>query len=783
MKIPKKKIRIFLLFFFLGVGIFGVGAVKVSADVVPDEAQIIEVLSNNADFFVQNDIIQSAVRYLGWLLVSVLQFLCNQAEKVFLYSYKLLSFGTGTEIEAFVASLSPIYKTLLVLSITAVGLMTMFLSIKLPDALKNIVLSVGVITCTFFVMSQLNLALYDPSTETGLATWAIGGQGSITNDIVRTNVYDLYYIDGLLASDEPGGGLAGFNQDSLEDYHFAQLTDEDMKKINVGETINFEDDHLSSQAKELLSKRVVWIYGEDYVLEDVSNGLSMFGLHNLGNSFYYRYKVNFFDTIVTLLAFCIVYLAVGYKVVEIIWQMVISRILVVLYSADTTSRKKTMLLINCIKDGYIALFIAAITIRLFSLFQAYINATFEDNGIINVILLIFLAVAVAKGGIEEKLTGHSLGASGGLGLLYGGTQMIRGAAALAKGGASGINWAAGKIGEKVGGKGERESSSDETESSGSVLGGISNNPSGSPGTGKNTSANTSSEEKQEGTDNKQKNGQDMPLNKKETDNSKDGLKVHSTQEAEKTKENSMKQGNAAVDGQHTEGNRSPLDNQNQTKEGLEKEEKRENDAGENVKNGEKPQKEGTETAGQSENSPLNNQSKQTAQGTKTRAANASSNIKKSVLDNVNERNSTSRLNMGNSAAHVVQQMSQASAEPENERSILDRDIVPSGIAEEEAYNVDAILSSMDNETWTSAFSGEEKHAFEKQRGMESLNNIALHQDSSKGIRTEAGVEERKPEDIAGRLDKDSLVRQDTRNHIKKPTQKASIDNTGKDKLQ
>lgn len=773
MKIPKK-MMIFLLFFFLGVMVF---TANVSADVIPDEAQVIEVLSNNADFFRQNDIIQSAVRYLGWLLVSVLQFLCNQAEKVFLFSYKLLSFGTGTEIETFVAALSPIYKALLMLSITAVGLMTMFLNIKLPDVFKNIVLSIGVITCTFFVMSQLNAALYDPSTETGLVTWALGGQESITNDIVRTNVYDLYYIDGILTSDAPDGGLAGFDQGALEQYHFAQLTDEDMKKINVGETINFEDDHLSSQAKELLSKRVVWIYGQDYVLEDVSKGLSMFGINNLGNSFYYRYKVNFFDIIVTLLAFCIVYLAVGYKVVEIIWQMVISRILVVLYSADITNRKKTMLLINSIKDGYIALFIAAVTIRMFSLFQAYINETFEANAVINVILLIFLAFAVAKGGITEKLTGHSLGASGGIGLLYGGTQMVKGAVSIAKGGVNGIAWASGKMAGKSASGDTRAGSA---TGSGTAIGaGVSGNSyestignsssrTGSPSetssaTGKTSFSNINTEGGEQKQAVYEQQEENNPLKKNGVESPWHDSKNYSVQDDSVEQEDSIGKDAPLKTGQGTEerNDSSDVTDQVQVNGQPSGEEEKNYSAGNREDTGSFMQG----TSGTSENEAFNTQDK------KKEKSNAPSYSPKSVLDDVNEKNGVSRIHAQGSVAHVLQEMNQSSTAASG-GTVLDRNISPSEIAEDDAYDIDSILEGMDNETWASAFSKEQGQGHETQGSSE---NTVYHQERSLDINSlESGNPGIKSKKSIDGQEQDLLSRQDTKSYRRQSIKKKTL---------
>lgn len=758
MKKRKKKLKIGIIFFFLGLGILALGAVRVYADVAPDDSQIIDVLSKNRDFFVQNDIIKSAFRYLEWLLVSLLQFICNQAEKVYLYSYKLLSFGTGTEVEAFVASLSPIYKTLLILSITAVGLMTMFLSIKLPDVFKNIALSVGIITCMFYVMSQLNLALYNPDTEEGLVTWALGGQGSITNDIVRTNVYDLYYIDGLLKSDEPNGGLAGFTQDSLEDYHYEQLSDEDMKKIDIAEVIDFEDEHLSPQAKKLLSKKLLWFNGTEpeYALVDVSEGFSMFGLHNFGNSFYYRYKVNFFDIVITLLAFTIVYFAVSYRVVQVIWQMVISRILAVLYSADITGRRKTMLLVNCIKDGYIVLFIAAITIRMFSLFQAYISQTFEDNSVVNVIILILLAFAVAKGGVEEKVTGYSLGAAGGFGLLYGGVQLAKGAGSILKGGARGIGKAADKIkNSNPFGKGTYSSYNPSDMPGTGATPGI-NGPTGSGGgnalpyrVGKTTDGNATATE-----------GQKAGFQKGESNdqNENKNLNPRTMKTAAADEKNSTEKGNVAANGQGMKGGENPLESQKQKN-------------GSDIGNVETDKE--NKNPGQGEKNPLNEQSQNNQ---KRQAMPSTVSQSGSVLDNVNERNRSARLNGRDNpnAAQVLKDMNEQTSGMEKSKNAgIASDILPSSIAEDEAYNVDEMLSKMDSAAWNTAFSGQQNVA----QGEYSMGGAEAKKRDSLGTQVAAGPgtknlqsRETSRENISVGHDISSLAKQDTRNHVKQPTQ-------------
>lgn len=427
-KTDRKKKKIIFCGVLLSFLLFMALPLMVSADITnPDGMleEVAEILSKNKDFFVQNQFLASAFRYLEWAVVNLLYMLCDGAEKVYLAAFQLLSFGTGEEVQQFVQEIQPIYQSLVVLSIAAVGVMVSILHVKIPDVLKGIVLSVAVVTCTLFFMTRLNTALYDPSTETGLITWAMGGEGEVTDEIIRSNFYDLLYIEENIE-----GGIASFSQDNLEQYHYPELKEGFMSKVDILEVIDPKNEDLSEEAALILGSSLVTLPDQTYITQQIQDGVLW---TDIGNEYYYRYKVNFFDCILTLFAFCIVYLSLAYNAVKIIFNMVVSRILSILYSADFTGMKKTLMILNSIKDGYIALFLTAILIRLFTMIQEFISVKFEGHPVINVILILMVSFAVLTGpSIIEKLTGYNMGASGGLGLVYGATQVIRGTSAVGR---------------------------------------------------------------------------------------------------------------------------------------------------------------------------------------------------------------------------------------------------------------------------------------------------------------------------------------------------------------
>lgn len=104
----------------------------------PVENEIIDVLSRNAEYFQQNDLFGSIFRSIGWWLVSFLRTICVAAEELYLYCFKLLTFSTSDNIQNLISSMQPMYHAILLLSITAVGLMLMLFNSKFPNFLRSI---------------------------------------------------------------------------------------------------------------------------------------------------------------------------------------------------------------------------------------------------------------------------------------------------------------------------------------------------------------------------------------------------------------------------------------------------------------------------------------------------------------------------------------------------------------------------------------------------------------------------------------------------------------------
>lgn len=74
-------------------------------------------------------------------------------------------------------------------------------------------------------------------------------------------------------------------------------------------------------------------------MKEIYNGVAW---TDLLNEYYYRYDVEWFTVIVGLVSLIIVYVCLAYKVVRILYEVVVQRLLAALYSANLSSGQKTL---------------------------------------------------------------------------------------------------------------------------------------------------------------------------------------------------------------------------------------------------------------------------------------------------------------------------------------------------------------------------------------------------------------------------------------------------------
>lgn len=417
-KQKKRYIRLLLMIFLFIVPV----AVTVCTDVMQvqatglaedsgkterDNEKYVKVLKRNSDLFVTNDIVTMSVRKIGWGVIKGLSSAASQCAKLFDTAFDFLDFTTWSSVNTYVAKFKNVWKGLVVVSIFFIGVLLALDYEKKPKLPINICLAVLIITSSTFLLGKVNALFNDDLRASVIGT---DKTTDVVYELVGNNIYDLAYIEKKV-------GLMKVKKDNrltLDD-----ITETDVQLININELIK-PDDVSDSDSKALLGKRIVYAKGELTVM-DISGALGIDWL----SSYYYRYKVDWSGAILGLLALVIVYICLAYKVVRILYEIVIHRIMAVLYSANLSNSQKTLKILDSIKDSYIVLFLIMVCMKCFLLANKFITNNIS-SGFVADVLKLFIALAVIDGpNIVQQVAGIDAGLSSGVQKIMAATNMMR----------------------------------------------------------------------------------------------------------------------------------------------------------------------------------------------------------------------------------------------------------------------------------------------------------------------------------------------------------------------
>lgn len=435
-----------------------------------DTEEVITVLKKNRDIFHTSTIPGGIFRYIGWSVMKGLVWVAEQCAKLFDESFKFIDFTRYEPVEKFLTSWKPVVFALISLSILFLGLIMIFWQEKKPKLMMNICLAVLIMTSSGYLIDQLNgfvtddirsAILNDGDTSTG--------SSGLVYDMVGNSIYDLIYID-----DKLDGGLMKMTKNNRKLYD--DFTKEDLELMSINEVLKPDD--VKAESKDLVSNRIYYKKG-NLELKEIYNGVAW---TDLLNEYYYRYDVEWFTVIVGLVSLIIVYVCLAYKVVRILYEVVVQRLLAALYSANLSSGQKTLKILDSIKDSYITLILVMVCLKIYLLAYKMVGET-QFAAFSKVMLLFFLALAVADGpNIIQKLTGVDAGLSSGMGKIIAGVQATRMMSTMAKHGAESLkNLFHNEKNEPVTGKTVNAAAQSDLEGTGEAQGAVPPDETSGPG--------------------------------------------------------------------------------------------------------------------------------------------------------------------------------------------------------------------------------------------------------------------------------------------------------------
>lgn len=419
-----------------------------------DEATIASVIGNFPDLFETNSTGNDVLRTITWTFICILKALADAAGSLYQNTLGLLDLTTTMTNESIIGQYKELFTAILAVSIMVLGI----LLIIRGENRTNLLGSLFLIVLAFATPTWILLNLSGPVKN---ACLEIAGNNTITNTVINSHLYDLFYIDNRV-------GLASLTNSNfqLEDYH-APDANFDIDKVRINETMNYERDGLSEAASGqdgILGQQLSWVVDESgnytYELSDIYNG---FGWNSEDsddwfNEFYYRYQYDGMEIILTMIALIFVYSCVSYKVVRMVLEIITSKLFVVFYSANLNAEQKTVQILKHIINCYVILLSSSILIKVFTLGENYISE--QTDGLTYCLILIMWAFAIIDGpNILQQITGVDAGLSSLFGKAASAYYTGRMAVAAAKGVTGGIGKIVGREGSSDSGSAQNGNNS------------------------------------------------------------------------------------------------------------------------------------------------------------------------------------------------------------------------------------------------------------------------------------------------------------------------------------
>ncbi|MFV0527179.1 MAG: pLS20_p028 family conjugation system transmembrane protein [Lachnospiraceae bacterium] len=380
-----------------------------------DPNDILNVLYRNRDIFTNNNIISTAGRALGWLVVELLGWILEASKTLYNRAFGLVDITAWTGMNDFISEIKPLVVLFISLSFIALGFMFILGKHRKFNFLYSILIFGVVATSSTFLFSTIN-------------GWAISFKDAVVGEtdisdsakLIQDNLYDLLYIDQEI-------GLKYMTKDDRPRYE--TFTINDIDKIDINEVISKDTEGLSEDSKEIVQYDIQFFpSNNERGLIEMDDGLLW---TDYFNQFYYRYQFDYGMFFMTSISLILVYLMLSYKCARVIYELFTSRVLVTFHSGDMTGTKKVTKILMHIRDAYYALCFTAVSIRLYLMFVNYLDLT--TTGVTKGILMLFVAICVIDGAnIIQKITGVDAGLSGLFGKLYAGSQVVRGGMAAGK---------------------------------------------------------------------------------------------------------------------------------------------------------------------------------------------------------------------------------------------------------------------------------------------------------------------------------------------------------------
>lgn len=375
------------------------------------DAQVIQKLTEFERLFNLSNLVNDALRTVGWIFVRGLSLLIDSLESLTDDILMIKTFFNNPQVVEFVQTIQPFLYVLLAASFVFTGYLIIFQKkFDREGLLINIFISLMILGLLSPTMKQL-----DDFTEQAVNQVKSGSiygseKETISETILKENLNDLVAYD--------KNDFENYTEDDVKNNIPTKL----IKGLQINEVFDSNKLDVSTTGSKLSKSFILWDGSEEILGELNQSGLDW------NNQYYYRYHPNWLTILVTLGVMGFTLFSIAYKLARLSFELAFNYVLAILIApADLHSGQKTKKVIQSILNTFLVIILIFVSIKLYTIGTAYLADTLD--GFAYLIALIAFSAALIDGpNMVERLFGIDAGLKRGWGVALGAYAVGKGTA-------------------------------------------------------------------------------------------------------------------------------------------------------------------------------------------------------------------------------------------------------------------------------------------------------------------------------------------------------------------
>ena len=375
------------------------------------DAQVIQKLTEFERLFNLNNLVNDALRTVGWIFVRGLSLLIDSLESLTDDILMIKTFFNNSQVVEFVQTIQPFLYVLLAASFVFTGYLIIFQKkFDREGLLINIFISLMILGLLSPTMKQLNDFTDQAVNQVKSGSIYGSEKETISETILKENLNDLVAYD--------KNDFDNYTENDVKNNVPTKL----IKGLQINEVFDSNKLDVSTTGSKLSKSFILWDGSEEVLGELDQSGLDW------NNQYYYRYHPNWLTILVTLGVMGFTLFSIAYKLARLSFELAFNYVLAILIApADLHSGQKTKKVIQSILNTFLVIILIFVSIKLYTIGTAYLADTLD--GLAYLIALIAFSAALIDGpNMVERLFGIDAGLKRGWGVALGAYAVGKGTA-------------------------------------------------------------------------------------------------------------------------------------------------------------------------------------------------------------------------------------------------------------------------------------------------------------------------------------------------------------------